>query len=156
MEPKKRRSGVGVGTISLMVIFTILCLSVLALLSVSTVQSDRRISERSTDNIIDISAQKGSVAKIIAELDDKLVYLPIMEEEEYFENAMEICEELGFTVYPDRVVEIIFPLSSGALLKTKLEILPQGEKTRYLALEQVIEQSREWVPEEDGTLWLGE
>ena len=51
---KRDRSGFSspaVGGSSLLVIFSVLCLTVFALLSVSTVQADRRLAEASAEGV---------------------------------------------------------------------------------------------------------
>ena len=51
MHERSRFSGGAVGGSSLLTVFGVLCLTVFALLSLSTVQADRRLSENTLDNI---------------------------------------------------------------------------------------------------------
>jgi len=51
MHERRRFSGGAVGGSSLLTVFGVLCLTVFALLSLSTVQADRRLSENTLDNI---------------------------------------------------------------------------------------------------------
>ena len=51
MHERRRFSGGAVGGSSLLTVFGVLCLTVFALLSLSTVQADRRLSDKTLDNI---------------------------------------------------------------------------------------------------------
>lgn len=65
----RRRPGMGVGTISLLVIFTVLCFSTLALLSLSSAANYRRISRPSQIAAQNLAAAEGVAAEKIADLD---------------------------------------------------------------------------------------
>lgn len=65
---KKRSSPLMVGASSLLVIFAVLCLTVFALLSVSTVQAHQRLSEKSASSIEEYYAADSAAEEILAML----------------------------------------------------------------------------------------
>lgn len=155
-EHKKRRSGIAVGTISLLVIFTILCLSVLALLSFSTVSSSYRMNEKSTENLLQIAAAKAEVSKQLAAYDAALATISSNDADEYYKTALEQAENFGFTQdEQEYVVVCIYPLDSNSALKMKMQLLPPGGEYRYSVLEAISISTQDWVPEDEQSLWTG-
>lgn len=155
-DPKKRRSGIGVGTISILTIFTILCLSVLALLSVTTVFSETKISEKTLQNILNISNAKTNLSLQLAELDSTLISIDSSNSDSYFESAIQQATSLGFSpTEADAVFTISHPVSPSSILSTKIELLPPDQEYRYIVLESVLDSSIDWQLEDEQSLWTG-
>ena len=68
MDKRERTGPMTVGASSLLVIFAVLCLTVFALLSVSTVQADRRLSDKAADAVADYYAADCQAEEIFAQL----------------------------------------------------------------------------------------
>lgn len=68
MADKRRSSPLMVGASSLLVIFSVLCLTVFALLSVSTVQANRRLSENAAAAVEGYYAADCAAEEILARL----------------------------------------------------------------------------------------
>ncbi len=68
MRERERFSPPAVGGISLLVIFAVLCLTVFALLGLSTVQADGRLAEASAQAVADYYAADCEAERILARL----------------------------------------------------------------------------------------
>lgn len=147
------RSGIGIGTISLLVIFTVLCFSTLALLSVSTAVSDQKIQQRSFDHTADLTQAQGRSAENIAVLDAQL-YRMSQEEpgaEGYMESAKTQAKLLGWTVSEEgSQVTWTEPIDRNNNLVTILTLNPSGAGERYILNSQQQEYIGIWEPETGG------
>lgn len=68
MNSGKKFSPPAVGGVSLLVVFAVLCLTVFALLSLTTVQADRRLADASVQAISDYYAADRRAQEILARL----------------------------------------------------------------------------------------
>ena len=68
MTPKRRLAPPPVGGSSLLVIFAVLCLTVFALLSLSTVRADGRLGDTSAQSVSQYYAADGAAEEILARL----------------------------------------------------------------------------------------
>lgn len=156
-EKQSRRPGVGVGTISLLVIFTLLCLATLGLLGVSTAASNQRVSRRSTEKIVWLADAEGQAASKLAEIDAALLALGQPGDEEYFAAAAEASRKLGCQADPEtRIISFAVPVDKNSELVTEIVLLPPDDGLRYKMISQSTKVTAEWEPEEGGTLWHGE
>lgn len=152
----KRRPGLGSGTVSLLVIFTVICMSVLGLLSLSTVASNRRISRRGLDNTVRLAAAEGQAAQKLAELDTALLALPALAKEEYAQQAVTVAQGLGYeTDFASRTIWFSQAVSNTTTLFTKVVLLPQSDGSAFQVIEQTLQTSSDWAPAEDNKLWQG-
>ncbi|MDL2324150.1 hypothetical protein LJC61_03230 [Ruminococcaceae bacterium OttesenSCG-928-A16] len=156
-ETQRRRTGVGTGTVSLLVIFTVLCLATLALLSTSTAASNRRISQRSVQNTIQLANVQGQAAQKLAQLDTALLALPKTEDDaQYYTQALQAAKNLGCEGdAAQNTVWFTLPITETTTLITKVQLLPPGSDTRYQMVEQSSQITGEWSPEQGGILWPG-
>lgn len=148
------RSGVGTGTISLLMIFTVLCFATLALLSLSTAASDRRIQSRGYENAVQLATAEGTVSEKLAGL-DKVLYDLEGAGGEYLEQATEAARNLGWTLDEESgylVYEVEIDTENN--LVTTVRIDPAEAATRYTLIGQTTVYQGEWEPEADGGLWM--
>ena len=68
MGERKRFSPPAVGAGALLVIFAVLCLTMFAMLSLSTVQADQRLSDRNAAAVQDYYASDAAAEEILAQL----------------------------------------------------------------------------------------
>lgn len=68
MTDNRRFSPPAVGGISLLSVFAVLCLTVFALLSLSTVQADKRLEEKSAQAVIDYYDADCRAQKLLAQI----------------------------------------------------------------------------------------
>ncbi|NLW79616.1 MAG: hypothetical protein GXY32_09435 [Ruminococcaceae bacterium] len=122
-----RRSGVGTGTTSLLMIFTVLCFATLAMLSLSTASSSQRIQAEGLLNAKAVAAAKGEAAVQVAKLDTDLAllqeYYTLEYEKEIAAVTPQITSEGGGLpeadvpepVAPDCVPEALMDYDNAAL-----------------------------------------
>lgn len=130
-----RFSPPAVGGSSLLAVFAVLCLTVFALLSLTTVQADARLAEASVKAVSDYYTADVKAQEILARL-----------------RAGEAPEELDASVteYPDRI-KYICPISDTQNLEVEVRLDGAG----YTILRWQAAPARE--PESDGMpeLWDG-
>lgn len=158
---QSRRAGVGTGTTSLLVIFTVLCMATLALLSLSTAVSSRRINVRSFQGVQNLVSAEGASAQQLAEVDTALLAIQqgytAKNDKEYFSKAAAALEPLGCTIEEGgRLASFSFMVDDNHVLITKFEILGPKESLRYRLVEQMSHMTSEWEPEAEGQYWAGQ
>ncbi len=132
MEQKKKFSPPAVGGISLLVVFAVLCLTVFALLSLTTVQADVRLADASVQAVEDYYAADCAAQAILARL-------------RAGERVPEVTEKGGVCSYT-------CPISETQQLEVEVRV----EGTEYTVLRWQAAASQEWVSDESLSLWDGE
>ena len=126
-----------VGGISLLVVFAVLCLTVFALLSLTTVRADGRLSEASAQAVRDYYAADCEAQEILARLLNG-------ETPEGVEISGSGLEYAGYTV----------PISETQDLQ--VEVILRGVADRdYVVTRWQAVPAGQWIPEEDLDLWDG-
>ena len=131
MRSHKRFSVPVVGGSSLLVIFAVLCLTVFALLGLSTVQADQRLSQASADAVFDYFQADLNAERIFAQL--RCGDIP-----------QGVCAE-------DSVYSYICPVSQTKQLEVAVE---QVEETWRVLRWQVV-SIVEWEADESLDVWDG-
>lgn len=122
----------GVGISSLLVIFAVLCLTVFALLSVSTVLSSSRLADRSCTAITEYYAADCAAEEILAQL--RAGHVP------------EGVTQEGNRYYYD------CPIGDSRMLTVCVEL--EAEQYRILRWQAV--SAEEWQAQDDLPVWDGE
>ncbi len=160
----RRRSGVGTGTTSLLMIFTVLCFATLAMLSLSTAAANARIQGRGLESQRLLAAAKGAAAADVAGLDEVLYQLQRempanggqAAEDAYYEQALAAAAARGWqTDAGPGAISMRSAISEDSVLVTTLQLLPPGG-ARYQVLAQVSQLVSGWAPEQNGQLWMPE
>jgi hypothetical protein len=153
-----RRSGVGTGTISLLMIFTVLCFATLAMLSLSTAAASQRIQQRGVQGSLSSAEARGAAAEKVAALDAALLEpwrLGGGAAEAYLEAATEIALGQGWDENEENgTLLLILPAGDTSELVTELRLLAPGDVGRYEVVRQNTRILGGWQPGEDGSLWL--
>lgn len=152
-----RRGGVGTGTTSLLMIFTVLCFATLAMLSLSTAASGRRIQQRGVFSAAAAAAARGNAAEEVAKLDAGLLMLRQTGggQADYVNAATLFAEGLGWQRgEEDGVISLVLPADDANQLVTELRLLPQGEALRYTVIRQALRMAGGWQPEDGAGLWM--
>ena len=131
MESKKRFAPPPVGGISLLVVFAVLCLTVFALLSLSTVQADVRLADASVRAVSDYYAADREAQEILARL-----------------RAGEFLEDVSIE---GDVYSYSCPISENRELKVEVRI--QGPAYTVLCWRAV--PVEEWESDDTLELWDG-
>lgn len=132
MDNGKKFTPPAVGGVSLLVVFAVLCLTVFALLSLTTVQADVRLADASAQTIIDYYAADRQAQEILARL-----------------RAGELPDDVtaGGDIYTYSC-----PVSST--LNLDVEVRVQG--TGYTVLRWQVVSAEEWEFDDFLDLWDGE
>ena len=129
---KSRKTGpMTVGTSSLLVIFAVLCLTVFALLSISTVEANRRLSDSAADAVLDYYKADRAAEEILARL--RLGELP--------EGVM----------VQDGVYSYACPISETQTLMVSVSV----EGSDYTVLRWQAVASAPWQSDDTLTVWDG-
>lgn len=169
-----RRAGFGTGTVSLLVIFTLLCLATLAMLSYSTVASNKTINERGFRHTEALAAAQGEAARTLAAIDGELLRLldewqqeqviqaassspaspPVAGE--YSRRVAQALEEMGCTALEEQdTYSFIVPIDENSRLVTTFRALAPGGESRYEVLAQSSVVTEDWAPEPGPGIWEG-
>ena len=158
-KSRRARSGVGTGTTSLLMIFTVLCFATLAMLSLSTAASNDRIQERGLSGSRALAEARGAAAVEVASLDETLLQLQegaelIRSDTTYMDRALAAAQERGWeTDAAANTITMRNTVNEDSVLVTKLTLLEPGETARYEVMSQTTELVNGWAPEQDGQLW---
>lgn len=129
---KGRKDGLPpVGGSSLLVIFAVLCLTVFALLALSTVEAGGRLSQKAISSVEEYYAADVRAEEILADL-----------------RAGKMID--GVTV-EDGVYSYTVPIRDGQSLSVRLHLI--GSKETILQWKPVVESK--WTPEEHIPVWSG-
>ena len=133
---EKRFSAPIVGGSSLLVIFAVLCLTVFALLGLSTVQADGRLSDASAEAVSAYYAADCQAETILAQL-----------------RAGELPEGVEETVTPEgRTCAYTCPISDTQTLAVEVRL----EGTDYTVLRWQAVSTADWAADETLDLWDGD
>ena len=126
-----------VGGSSLLVIFAVLCLTVFALLTLSTAAADSRLSQDAAD-AVEAYYQADSQAEAL---------WARFRAGERPEDVTETAEDAGSTLYEDSV-----PVSQGQELRVSLRL----EDGIWTVVQWQAVSTADWQADEDLTVWDGE
>lgn len=141
-QRKPRFAPPAVGGISLLAVFAVLCLTIFALLSLSTVRADTRLAEVSTQAVADYYAADCAAQEILARM----------------RSGAGVPEDLDFEVsvahYEDRAETTYTyscPISDTQSLEVQVQL--NGEDWRILRWQAV--PAGEWELNDELSLWDG-
>ncbi len=121
-----------IGGSSLMVIFAVLCLTVFALLSLSTVEADARLSQKNADHVSSYYAAEVEAEEILAAL------------------------RRGTIPEGVQVSENVYSYSTKISDNRELSVKVQLDGSEYTILQWQSVYSSEWVPDDSIDVWDGE
>ncbi len=145
MDKKSRFSPPAVGGISLLVVFAVLCLTVFALLSLTTVQADIRLSDASAQAVLDYYQADSKAQEILACLRTGAA-LPEGVQVDRTEGEGEGAEGASLIRYA-------VPLSDTQELQVELTLDARG---RYTILRWQSVPTGDWEYDDSLTLWDGD
>ena len=153
-KSRRARSGVGTGTTSLLMIFTVLCFATLAMLSLSTAASNDRIQERGLSGSKALAEARGAAAVEVASLDEMLLQLQQQDTgDAYFDEALALAATRGWETDAVNSITLRTAVNEESVLVTTLALLEPGQAARYELMSQTTELVNGWAPEQDGQLW---
>ena len=128
---RNREMPAAVGGSSLLVIFAVLCLTVFALLSLSTVQADGRLALASSEAVENYYKADSRAEEILSELRRGIVPLEVKKEGNYYSYRCEI----------------------SAVQALEVEVQIDGEE--YQILRWQVVSVADWEQKEEKQLWDG-
>lgn len=131
MSKDRRFSPPAVGGISLLVVFAVLCLTVFALLSLTTVRADQRLADAAVQNVTEYYAADYEAQAVLAQL-----------------RAGEMPEGVSRT---GDIYRYTCPVSSTQALEVEVQI----RGTEYTVLRWQMAFTGEWNPDDSLDLWDG-
>lgn len=131
-----RKFGIGSGTISLVVIFSVLCLVIFALLTLATARADLNLSTKNAESRQKYYAADAKAAEILAQILDS----DIMPEEIDGTAIHEFGDDINYSVEIDDVMSIYVEYS-----------MFEGEIKSWRTA-----QTKEWVPNENIDVFTGD
>ncbi len=141
----ERFSPPAVGGISLLVVFAVLCLTVFALLALTTVQADKRLADASAQAVADYYAADCQAQEILARLRNGEI-----------PEGVEILDRLG----GHYTARCAVPISDTQELQVEVELMEDGIEWadvdwRYQVVRWQAVPTGEWEGDESLDLWDG-
>ncbi len=131
-EEKRKFSPPAVGGSSLLVIFAVLCLTVFAMLSLSTVLADERLRSASAEAIENYYAADFEAERVLSEI-----------------RSGERPEGVEFK--DENIVSYTCPISDTQVLAVEIELTQEGYRiTRWQAV-----YTADWTPDNKINVWSG-
>ncbi len=151
---RSARTGMGVGTTSILMIFTVLAFATLAMLSMSTVMSNATIQTRGTKGVIALAAAEGEAAEKAAALDEALAGITETGDA-YFAAAEAAATGLGFAAGPEeRQVAYTADEGDSHEVVMVLELQEPGQDARFTVVQMVSQYTGTWQPETGAGLFV--
>jgi Flp pilus assembly protein TadG len=154
MDTKKRFPITNIGTVSLMMIFIILCMVVFAVLSLSDAMRDYNFSQKLATHTTEYYAASNQAESILSKVDNILKNTTV--DDNYYENielALQSQPDLPVTAsYLDQSLYLSWQvdMNDSQALYAKIRILPSDASFEITAWEEI--QTAEW--DSDNTLNL--
>lgn len=135
-----KRKGLGVGSVSLVLIFAVLCLTIFALLTLSTARSDASLAERAAQSAKDYYA---------ADTQAERVYIGVAEALKNGERPETVC---GISLtYDGSYISYICPIDERRSVCVVLRY--DGGDAEVLQWQET--QDENWTPDESIKVWSG-
>lgn len=159
MQSVRRRSGVGTGTTSLLMIFTVLCFVTLSMLSLTTALRNYSMQNRGMQTAGSVAVARGQAARRMARLDEELYALreEATDEDAYYAAALATAEGVGFVAgSEENHVVLLTQVDDKNELLTELLLEAPSQPYRYSLVRQETRLIGGWQPEMEGELWKSE
>lgn len=121
-------TGIGIGYVSVIMIFSVLCLTILAVLSISSSDSARQMSARSSEYLTSYYSADSKAARILSELDRAALEA---HESGFFEDSFmqsELPEGVRLSPSPEGVsAEYSVPVNERTELRLKVTFYSEPE-----------------------------
>lgn len=154
-----RTGGLGTGAISLLVVFTVLGLSMLALLGLSTSLFNQRLGEKSLQSNRQMAQAEQMAALKFAAIDEQLGMLQTEyreDEEGYDANVKDFLIEQGCVLqWAEKTASFTLALNETTQLEYTFKVEDAFSSFRYRVISEILSSSKDWEAEQPGQLWAG-
>lgn len=147
MDKKKSAGGLGLGSVSVVVIFAVLCLTVFAVLSLTTARNGASLAEVSAQAVSDYYEADLRCSEMVQNLVDVL---------EAGGDVEALTQSLGAdSQWVDDALEVSFSQPAGEKQELAVRLrLRAGQELEILTWQ--IQDAGQWVPDEGLSVWTGE
>lgn len=157
MAKEKKRASVQVGGSTILMIFTVLCLTVFAVLSLSSAKADVSLTQKAEQTLIAYYKADGEAEEKLRQWDEQMAEAQkdANEEQEFF---LELEKRLG-TDYDrtENKIKFEIPLTNGSQsLFIEIEPLYQAAEKNYKINKWKVQNTGEYLIDETLNVWLGE
>lgn len=141
----------GVGASSILMIFTVLCLTVFSVLTFSTARADQRLTEKALDGTKEYYAADRQAEETLARIDG------ILEKAKDLPTVKQLLAEAGFSVDPEGEVFQVtaeFAVGDNRTYRMVVELTGDPER-RYRVLERSVQNTEGVWEDEILDIWDG-
>lgn len=141
----------GVGASSILMIFTVLCLTVFSVLTFSTARADQRLTEKALDGTREYYAADRQAEETLARIDG------ILKKAKDLPTAKQLLAEAGFSVDPEGEVFQVtaeFAVGDNRTYRMVVELTGDPER-RYRVLERSVQNTEGVWEDEALDIWDG-
>lgn len=156
---KKTFGQIQIGTSSLILIFTVLCLVVFSTLSISSAKVQQKLSEKNEQYIVDFYIGDGKAEEVLKEINVELINLENSSDGEenfqlFLKSEFGIVYQLG-----SNVIAYTVDLNKEQFLEVEIEILEHKEKQennkRYTIKKWIVKNKIDYEIYDDLPVWDG-
>lgn len=163
---RKKGTGVNIGSISILVIFVLLCLTTFATLSLVSANADSKLTANAADSLTAYYAADSKAEDILAEISEKCIEPASFEadEEGFYARCLELQTELTadlVTVIKEEEL-LLFNYSIPVNDKTELQVCVsalfpiKNNGNSYELLKWQTVPTEDWEGDESLNVWQGE
>lgn len=139
----RQRKGLGLGSVSLVLVFAVLCLTIFALLTLSTARSDANLAERAADS---------AKSYYLADTEAERVYVALADALENGEKP-ETVRDTEIT-YNGDYASYLCSIDGGRSIAVTLVSDGTGGGTRIMQWRETEDEN--WMPDEQIEVWTGQ
>lgn len=162
---KKKGTGVNIGSISILVIFVILCLTTFATLSLVSANSDSKLSSNTAGSVTSFYKADSAAEELLAEISEKCL-APALKDttrELFLDRCVELKTGINKAVSYTRENDRLFfhysvPIDDKSELQVSLEVIYPDRKggAPYKLTKWTTVSTAEWIGDESLNVWPGE
>lgn len=148
MVAEHKAPKISVGITSLVVIFTVLCLTVFSVMTLSTAMNEKRLSEKSAEAVEHYYSAEKACAALVNELGR------LWENGAEIEELEKFAENKGFGCKLQEnllTFSYTYPIDENQALFVELTLGDTFEITRW-----TVQTTGEWIPDDGLQVWDGE
>lgn len=165
MKERSPASGVSIGGLTVLVIFTVLCLTIFSVISLASAQADRRLSDKNLEQTVRYYDADGKAEEHLKAVDQALqraALLQSSQQAEYYFNmvardlaALDTDEIKGTFSLEKQQYTYELPVSDVLNLRVSLQIQYDNGRSSWSILEWKTYSTVDFEIDENITLWDG-
>ncbi|MFZ2539144.1 MAG: hypothetical protein WAX04_09630 [Oscillospiraceae bacterium] len=156
---KKTGTGVNIGSVSILVIFVLLCLTTFATLSLVSANADAKLTDSAAKSLSEFYLADSQAEELLSSIDLKLIATTTSDKSSYFKSCIDSLSALsGVTTYENSdgiVVDYSVPVNDNRKLCVSLNLLYPNEANgkRFRLEKWQTVYTGEWEADDSLNLW---